>query len=119
MGGCQEFIYGGCEGNANRFQSLQECVDRCGPPADCPLLEPSGACDVPSETECFYSSLSTCLCQGTLTYNCIEMPACSLRGEEPSDADIMPCEGDSCGEIPMPPTRTCTCDGQWSCEYLR
>ena len=28
---CEGFIYGGCDGNANRFESLQACVDACDP----------------------------------------------------------------------------------------
>lgn len=27
---CQAFIYGGCEGNANRFQSEEQCERLCG-----------------------------------------------------------------------------------------
>ncbi|XP_045052178.2 tissue factor pathway inhibitor [Desmodus rotundus] len=26
---CEEFMYGGCEGNENRFESLQECKEKC------------------------------------------------------------------------------------------
>lgn len=28
-GGCKEFIYGGCSGNENRFESQLECETRC------------------------------------------------------------------------------------------
>uniref|UniRef100_A0A8C3IV38 BPTI/Kunitz inhibitor domain-containing protein n=1 Tax=Chrysemys picta bellii TaxID=8478 RepID=A0A8C3IV38_CHRPI len=27
---CEEFIYGGCQGNANRFPSVDECLKTCG-----------------------------------------------------------------------------------------
>ena len=26
---CQEFVYGGCDGNANRFSSRLECENKC------------------------------------------------------------------------------------------
>ncbi|XP_042235106.1 kielin/chordin-like protein isoform X4 [Homarus americanus] len=29
-GQCEEFLYGGCQGNANRFLSLEECQQECG-----------------------------------------------------------------------------------------
>ena len=32
---CEEFRFGGCEGNANRFDSEEECQDYCG----CELAE--------------------------------------------------------------------------------
>ena len=27
---CEMFIYGGCEGNANRFSTLDQCKETCG-----------------------------------------------------------------------------------------
>jgi len=27
---CEEFLYGGCKGNANNFKSMQECISGCG-----------------------------------------------------------------------------------------
>jgi hypothetical protein len=32
-GSCQQFVYGGCHGNANRFKSATECDAMCRPPA--------------------------------------------------------------------------------------
>nr|D8KY58.1 RecName: Full=Kunitz-type serine protease inhibitor Bt-KTI; Flags: Precursor [Bombus terrestris]ACJ54179.1 kazel-type serine proteinase inhibitor [Bombus terrestris]AFR69309.1 venom serine protease inhibitor [Bombus terrestris]AFR69310.1 venom serine protease inhibitor [Bombus terrestris] len=29
MGKCVEFIYGGCDGNANNFRNLEECQQSC------------------------------------------------------------------------------------------
>ncbi|XP_071536226.1 PI-stichotoxin-Hmg3b-like [Panulirus ornatus] len=29
-GKCERFYYGGCQGNANRFRSLEECQVTCG-----------------------------------------------------------------------------------------
>ena len=28
---CEEFIYGGCGGNENRFKSMEECRHACDP----------------------------------------------------------------------------------------
>lgn len=52
-GVCEPFIYGGCEGNENRFASREACLDAChglGPdydacmsPTDCQLV-PAGCC---------------------------------------------------------------------------
>ena len=28
-GECQEFVYGGCKGNANNFESIEDCESRC------------------------------------------------------------------------------------------
>ncbi|KAL7990137.1 hypothetical protein Chor_010491 [Crotalus horridus] len=41
-GRCREFIYGGCQGNANNFEDVEECERRCGPPDNkpgtCPIV---------------------------------------------------------------------------------
>ena len=29
-GQCKDFIYGGCEGNANNFRNKEECEELCG-----------------------------------------------------------------------------------------
>ena len=30
LGKCQSFIYSGCDGNSNNFESLEKCVQACG-----------------------------------------------------------------------------------------
>ena len=27
---CELFLYGGCQGNQNQFESIHECIDHCG-----------------------------------------------------------------------------------------
>jgi len=29
-GHCDEFFYGGCEGNANRYETIEQCQQACG-----------------------------------------------------------------------------------------
>ncbi|XP_072852588.2 protease inhibitor 1 [Pogona vitticeps] len=46
---CELFIYGGCQGNQNNFESLEKCQDKCaGKPGICPTPPPdtSTTCDV-------------------------------------------------------------------------
>jgi hypothetical protein len=44
-GQCEPFIYGGCEGNANNFETLAECERACPPPDVCDLPIVGGPCD--------------------------------------------------------------------------
>ena len=32
---CEPFVYGGCDGNQNRFSSMLECQQRCSPSDSC------------------------------------------------------------------------------------
>ncbi|XP_043274071.1 papilin [Venturia canescens] len=41
---CQAFIYGGCKGNANRFQTEEQCERLCG------RFQGQDACNLPSDT---------------------------------------------------------------------
>lgn len=56
-GSCQEFFYGGCRGNRNRYQSLAECLDTCGKKSlDAVKLYPS--CNRQMEEVCLSSRWS-------------------------------------------------------------
>ncbi|XP_076445385.1 actinia tenebrosa protease inhibitors-like [Babylonia areolata] len=41
-GVCQQFVYGGCGGNGNRFDSVKECQEAC--------LDKESVCLMPSES---------------------------------------------------------------------
>lgn len=43
IGACKMFLYGGCGGNLNRFESQQECEEFCGAPVRPAVREPWGA----------------------------------------------------------------------------
>ncbi|KFD45228.1 hypothetical protein M513_13895, partial [Trichuris suis] len=53
---CETFVYGGCQGNANRFDTLEECEAKCaeGKKEDVSPAEPDvpagDACILPKET---------------------------------------------------------------------
>ncbi|GFR11833.1 tissue factor pathway inhibitor [Trichonephila clavata] len=47
---CKKFIYGGCQGNGNRYASKEECMKQCGVESQFS----SDICDLPAETgRCF------------------------------------------------------------------
>jgi hypothetical protein len=46
---CLPFVYGGCEGNANRYSTIGECLARCGGGTECSL-----------SSECVVSNAGCC-----------------------------------------------------------
>lgn len=46
-GNCEEFSYGGCDANANNFESEKECVTTCNPTGPTPVCSPSPYLSLP------------------------------------------------------------------------
>ena len=51
---CERFIYGGCQGNANNFNSLAECLNTCS--------KPSYIKRYSTDRECFFADPSVLQC---------------------------------------------------------
>jgi len=79
---CEEFLYGGCKGNANNFKTMQECISGCGKhprSAPFPPLPPP-------------------------------LPQCKFGNNSYNIGDIVRLDGDNCKSCicSSPPDLTCT-----------
>lgn len=63
-GQCFEFPYGGCEGNANRFETLEACQQRCKVGLLCPHAKPptDQMLQCVLSSVCYYDVTSSCGC---------------------------------------------------------
>lgn len=50
-GVCKQFVYGGCRGNENRFETIESCREMCVTDTRSPIPEPSPKSHMP-EQEC-------------------------------------------------------------------
>ncbi|XP_050510138.1 papilin isoform X5 [Diabrotica virgifera virgifera] len=68
-GVCKEFVYGGCESNGNNFNSVEECLQKCGGAQDlCTLPPVRGPCN--GEYPQYYYDPGTDSCQEFIYGGC-------------------------------------------------
>ena len=75
---CETFIYGGCGGNGNNFQSMEACMNACPQEGDiCGTKDEEDVCSLPSETgRCFahmkryFFNKDTCACEEFIYGGC-------------------------------------------------
>jgi len=109
---CERFFYGGCAGNANNFQTLDECESACRPSRDCRrnadcadgdfCARPPGECDSVGQCksrpqECDTSVRPVCGCDGKNYLNEVVAAAAGV-----SVAHLGRCEDRPC-ELPIDP----------------
>ncbi len=55
-GRCLDFIYGGCEGNENNFETIEECRKTCSHHTGITVAPPIGASNFPFVATYFHSA---------------------------------------------------------------
>jgi hypothetical protein len=114
-GNCQPFVYGGCQGNDNRFSSLAECEAKCGGSlSNCPAQTPWNQACTETGQRCTYD-FDDCLCAPKEPYSCTKIdPRCTRPGVDGGVSEIIAvlytlCECRADGS---------STSGTWACNYV-
>jgi hypothetical protein len=116
---CQRFIYGGCGGNDNSFDTLSECEATCGgsDQGNCPEVrpDPGTACELPSDDVCYYNEYN-CQCAATAD-GCLPIDLhCPALPTDAPDAGDGCADPDCTARIVLPIFYRCSCSSSgWSC----
>ena len=108
-GNCVPFVYGGCGGNDNRFETLAECETTCGGPrlSDCPERAPDGD-RCPQERQTCTYDFENCLCAPTI----VGGPCSKI------DSGCVPYGDAGVSPIVVASYKACTCtNGIWACVF--
>jgi hypothetical protein len=114
---CEPFIYGGCGGNANRFDTLQACEQRCNQSA-CPIIIPptSPIWTCPSSAACYYQDTTGCRCRAE-SGQCNADSTCTADDAGAPDASAELSDAGTNAE-PLPVV-FCSCNTeQWACRMI-
>jgi len=119
---CEPFSYGGCEGNANNFETFEACVGACGlaNESGCPSAMPSNGTECASPGHpCDYSGSTYCSCQPKAQYECLDIvSSCNPQFDRipPGGGAAGACNEPGCiEEVVIISYMTCTCDSTWTC----
>ncbi|KAF7656572.1 hypothetical protein LDENG_00039420 [Lucifuga dentata] len=69
---CEPFYYGGCQGNANRFQDLTSCMEHCSPQKSVPVLclDPLDKGKCSASIPRYYYNTATKMCEEFIYSGC-------------------------------------------------
>ncbi len=112
-GRCETFVYGGCEGNGNRYETLAECERACPTPPSCsprmPSSWPPWSCV--SGWVCYYVTGNSCRCvpDGLGGCNLVDLDC-------PASSSTSGGAGGGGSEAPTTRTLVCSCGSPaWVC----
>jgi hypothetical protein len=127
---CESFVYGGCEGNENNFESFEACTMACGfaDESDCPVGMPLEASTCVGPTHpCDYAARTGCLCLPTAASECTDLTMQSdcfsqMDSIPPPDGSGGACSDPDCTEqVVIAIYYACACvpdasgTGTWDC----